>query len=67
MAQQEVPHPHSPMPRLPSPLTTGDQGIAAAQSTKETIAMTVISQELSNIYFVLKSSASGNADTHKLL
>jgi len=45
----------------------GDQGITATQSTKDSTAMTVISQELSNIYFVLKSSVSGNTDTHKLL
>ena len=49
-------------------LTTGDQGITTTtQSTKESLSMTVISQELSNIYFVLKSSVSGNTDTLKLL
>lgn len=48
-------------------LTMGDQGITTLQSMKESFSMTVISQELSNIYFVLKLSVSGNTDMLKLL
>jgi len=46
----------------------GDPGITTKMhSTKECLYMTVVSQELSNFYFVLKSSVSGNTDTLKLL